>query len=93
MRTPGSRALVHYAIVEEQPGLPRPHPAARHPAHHDRPRYLLVQVPQQMVGWERERVADQQVGTGLRPVEPVPGEHAPFRGAHELYVERLGRLG
>ncbi len=46
-----------------------------------------------MVGWERERVADQQVGTGPQPLESVPGEHAPFRGAHELYVERLSRLG
>src|SRR6266508_314766 len=38
-------AVVHHAIVEEQPGLARPHPATRHPAHDDGPRYVLVQVP------------------------------------------------
>ncbi len=58
------RAGFHPTVVQEQPGVAGPHPAARHPAHHDRSGNPLVHMPEQQVGGEREGVADEQVGPG-----------------------------
>ena len=41
------RAGVHHTVVQEQPGVAGPHPAASHPAHHDRSGNPLVHMPEQ----------------------------------------------
>jgi len=78
-----------HPVVQEQQALPGPQPAARHPAHHHRPRHVLVQVGQQVTGRERERVAHHQVNPARR--EPVAAEGAAARCPDELHGERLDR--
>jgi len=77
-----------HPVVQEQQALPRPQPAAGHPAHDHRPRHVLVQVGQQVTGRERERVAHHQVSPRG---EPVAAERAAARGPDELHRERLDR--
>jgi hypothetical protein len=85
------RAAGDHPAVGEQPALPGAQPAAGHPAHHHRPRHVLVQVGQQVTGRKRERVADHQVDA--RGAEPVAAERASAGRPDELHVERLDRAG
>jgi hypothetical protein len=86
-------AGLHHTVVDEQTRLAGRHPAARHAAHHDRSGKPLVQMPEQEVGGERERIADQQARVRRGLLEAIAAEHASPRGADELHVEGLDRLG
>ena len=84
-------ALGQHPAVQEQPALPPTHPAAGHPAHHEHPGVLGVQVVQQVVGRERERVADHQAYAGPARPELVAAVGTPTGRPHEPHRERLDR--
>ena len=77
--------------VEEQLALPHPQPRAGHPAHHQRSAGLGVQVGHQVVGREREGVADHQADAGPVWREPVTAEGAAAGRPHEIHGERIDR--
>ena len=84
-------ALGQHPSVEEQPAPPGLHPAAGHPAHHQRSGARGVQVGQQVIDRERERVADHQADARPVRLEPVAAE-GPARGRpHEVHGERFDR--
>jgi hypothetical protein len=75
-------AVGDHPVVQEQQALPRPQPAAGHPAHDHRPRHVLVQVGQQVTGRERERVAEHQM-------KPGAGADTAPRSAHQAWTIEL----
>ena len=84
-------AAGQHPAVQEQAGLPRPQPAAGHPAHDHGAGHLLVQVGQQAVGRERERVGDHQVHALGFPREPVAAVGAAAGRPDEVHREGLDR--
>jgi hypothetical protein len=53
----------------------------------------LVQMLEQEVGRERERIADQQACGRRALLEAIAAEHASLRGADELHVKGLDGFG
>src|SRR4249919_1354472 len=50
-------------------------------------------MPEEEVGGEREGIADKQVRARPGLLEAIPSEHISLRGADELHVKGLDRLG